>query len=136
MPSVTVQIRSELLDQLAAAARATPQEECCGLLAGGDGTITMWYPAHNALASPLAYEIAPAELFCLLREIRSARLDLLGIYHSHPRGENCPSPTDIARAFYPEAAYFILSPQPNAPTPVRAFRIVDGVSSEFCIVAV
>jgi proteasome lid subunit RPN8/RPN11 len=44
-----------------------------------------------------------------MHEIRAARLELLGIYHSHPEGENKPSPTDIARAFYPDAAYFIIS---------------------------
>ncbi len=44
-----------------------------------------------------------------MREIRAAGLELLGIYHSHPTGENKPSARDIERAYYPEAAYFIVS---------------------------
>ena len=41
-----------------------------------------------------------------MREMRAAGLELLGIYHSHPNGENEPSPRDVELAYYPEAAYF------------------------------
>jgi proteasome lid subunit RPN8/RPN11 len=68
-----------------------------------------------------------------MREIRGAGLQLLGIYHSHPHGANEPSRTDIARAYYPDAAYFIISPQSDAETPVRAFSIRDGIASELQI---
>jgi len=100
--------------------------ECCGLLAGRDGIVSSIFPAENALASPSAYEIAPEELFRLMRQIRAAGLNLMGIYHSHPRGENIPSERDIERAFYPDAAYFIVSPRLDAPQPVRAFSICEG----------
>jgi [CysO sulfur-carrier protein]-S-L-cysteine hydrolase len=130
-----IRIRHEILAQLIVAARTTPNEECCGLLAGRDAVITAMYLATNVLASAHAYEIAPAELFCVMREIRSANAELLGIYHSHPTGENRPSRIDVERAFYPEAAYFILSPQPNAPAPVRAFRITHGAVTELRIAA-
>jgi len=65
-----------------------------------------------------------------MREIRSAGLQLLGIYHSHPHGANEPSRTDVERAYYPDAAYFIISPHAHAEQPVRAFAIRDGVVSE------
>lgn len=65
-----------------------------------------------------------------MREIRAASLELLGIYHSHPNGKNEPSPRDIERAYYPDAAYFIVSPLPDAPQPVRAFSIRDGRATE------
>ena len=77
-------------------------------------------------ASRNRYEIAPEELFRLMREIRAAGLEFLGIYHSHPNGKNEPSPRDIERAYYPEAAYFILSPLPDTVRPVRAFRFAMG----------
>lgn len=90
--------------------------------------------AHNIAGDPATqYEIAPAELFQLMREIRSAGLRLLGIYHSHPHGANEPSRTDIARAYYPDAAYFIISSLSDAETPVRAFSIRDGEVSELQI---
>lgn len=132
----TVRIRHEILGRLLAEAQRHPAVECCGLLAGRDGVITALYPAENALASATRYEIAPEELFRLFRQMRAAGLELLGIYHSHPTGENFPSALDIERAYYPDAAYFILSPAPEAPRPVRAFRIRDGQVQELSIEAV
>lgn len=88
--------------------------------------VTRIFPATNAAADTAKnYEIAPEELFQLMREIRSAELELLGIYHSHPNGNNEPSPRDIERAYYPDVAYFILSPQANSEA-VRAFSIREG----------
>jgi proteasome lid subunit RPN8/RPN11 len=83
-------------------------------------------PARNLLASATAYEIDPAELFVLFRQMRAEGLDHLGIYHSHPRGDNQPSPRDVERAYYPDAAYFIVSPRADAPEPIRAYSIRDG----------
>jgi [CysO sulfur-carrier protein]-S-L-cysteine hydrolase len=118
------------IDLLLAEARANPNIECCGLLGGRDGLISAVLPAKNALQSAKAYEIASEELFVLFRRIRAQALEHLGIYHSHPEGENSPSPLDLERAFYPDAAYLIISPDMNASHPVRAFRIVTGRARE------
>jgi proteasome lid subunit RPN8/RPN11 len=108
-------------------ARSNPQEECCGLLAGLDGAIDRAFTARNAAQQlATAYEIAPKELFRIMREIRAAGLELLGIYHSHPKGDNQPSPRDLERAYYPDAAYFILSSRADAAEPIRAYSIRDG----------
>jgi len=68
-----------------------------------------------------------------MREMRAKDLQLLGIYHSHPRGENRPSRTDIEQAFYPDTPYFILSPLPDAPQLVRVFLIRDGEVTEITV---
>jgi len=125
-----IRIHGHVLDEISADARRNAREECCGLLAGRDGEITASYGATNASASASRYEIAPEELFRIMREIRAAGLALLGIYHSHPTGDNSPSPTDVERAYYPGAAYFILSPNANARNPIRAFSIREGQVSE------
>jgi proteasome lid subunit RPN8/RPN11 len=125
-----IRIRREILASLLDQARREPNVECSGLAGGREGAITRAFPAPNALASATAYEIAPEDLFRLMREIRAAGLELLGIYHSHPTGENKPSARDIERAYYPDAAYFILSPRKDAPKPVRAFSIRGGRASE------
>lgn len=117
-------------------ARREPRIECCGLLAGRDGVITEILPARNALASATAYEIAPRELFDLFRTLRENRLTHLGQYHSHLWSENFPSPKDIELAAYPDHPYFIVSPQGDAPNPVRAFLIRDGRVQELEIVNV
>jgi proteasome lid subunit RPN8/RPN11 len=123
----------KVLQEMLEAARENSSVECCGLLAGRDGLISYIFFAQNALASATAYEIAPQELFALFRKIRAQALDFLGIYHSHPHTENIPSPTDIARAYYPDAIYFIISPQAAAPKPIRAFRIRDDKVIELVV---
>ncbi len=116
------------------AAAKVPVQECCGLLAGRDEVITHVFPATNAHSQPATvYEIAPQELFRMMKKIREEKLQLLGIYHSHPRGDNCPSATDVERAFYPDTPYFILSLASDAPQPVRAFLIRDGGVAELQI---
>ena len=130
----SVRVRSEILSEMLSHARREPKIECCGLLSGRDGLITTVFPAQNALGSATAYEIAPQELFRAFREMHTRDLTHLGIYHSHPATENSPSSTDIEKAYYPDVAYFILSPRENAPNPIRAFSICDGVARELKIV--
>ena len=126
-------ITGAVLQKLLAGARRDPAHECCGLLAGRAGEITTIFAAQNSLSSAHAYEIAPQELFTIFRKIRTENLELLGIYHSHPQAENIPSATDVSRAYYPDAIYFIISPKPDVPKPIRAFRICDGNSTEVLI---
>jgi [CysO sulfur-carrier protein]-S-L-cysteine hydrolase len=128
-----IQVRAEVLDEMIRHARREPEIECCGLLAGRDADITKIFPTNNALASPTAYEIPPQELFRLFRRLREEGLQHLGHYHSHLQSENFPSERDIAQAYYPDAAYFIISPRAGAPRPVRAFSIRDGKVQELKI---
>jgi len=130
VPNV-IRVQDGVLFALQAHAQGEPHHERCGLLAGCEGVITRVLHAHNIAGDPATqYEIAPAELFHLMREIRGAGLQLLGIYLSHPLGANERSRTDIARAYYPDAAYFIISPDAHSEKPVRAFAIRDGIVSE------
>ena len=132
-----VRVESTVLRRMRGHAQQGPLSECCGMLAGRDGVITRALGASNAARNPATeYEIAPKELFQLTREIRAAGLELLGIYHSHPNGQNEPSPRDIEQAYYPDVAYFIVSPQQDAEKPLRAFSIINGQVSELEIQAV
>jgi proteasome lid subunit RPN8/RPN11 len=130
-----VRVRAEILKEMLAHARREPHIECCGLLAGRDGVITAIFPATNALSSATTYEIAPRELFELFRTLRDRELMHLGQYHSHLSTENAPSRTDIEQAGYPDQAYFIVSPRADAPNPIRAFSIHDGIMRELEIIA-
>lgn len=131
-----IRVKKDVLDELLAEARRAPDQECCGLLAGRDGVISAIFPGVNVLASATAYEIAPEQLFRFFREMRAAGLEHLGIYHSHPAGPNTPSARDLERAFYSDAVYFIVSPQPQAAQPLRAFRIREGQAIELGIAPV
>lgn len=131
-----VRVRSDILRRLREEAARAPETECCGLLAGRDGVITTIFLAPNALGSATAFEIAPVELFRIFRTMRAEGLEHLGIYHSHPRGENAPSARDLEQAYYPDVAYFILSPDPVRPRPVRAFVLREGRFQEIEIQSV
>ncbi len=128
-----IRVGAEVLDRLVEEARRNPGVECCGLLGGREGVISAVFPARNALGSPTAFEIAPEELFQLFRKMRAAGLEHLGIYHSHPAGDNAPSVRDTERAYYPDAAYFIVSLSPGEGKSIRAFSIRNGSVSELTI---
>jgi desampylase len=129
-----IRIRESILAAILNHARQTSEAECCGLLAGSGGAISNSFPAKNVSSQPAkSYAIDPKEIVRRMREMRAAGLEFLGIYHSHPNGENVPSPRDIELAYYSEEAYFIVSPLPDAPQPVRAFTIREGRVRELAI---
>jgi proteasome lid subunit RPN8/RPN11 len=122
-----IRIQREVAEELGKRALQETKLECCGLLAGSGGVVTYVFPAENVASEPAkSYEIAPKEIFRMMREFRAAGLEFLGIYHSHPDGKNEPSTRDIELAYYSEETYFILSPRRDAAKPVRAFSIRDG----------
>jgi [CysO sulfur-carrier protein]-S-L-cysteine hydrolase len=127
-----IRISREIIVALLTDARTHAPNESCGLLSGRNSTVTNFHPTQNASPTPKTnYEIAPPDLFRILREIRNQNLQLLAICHSHPATENIPSFTDIARAYYPEAAYLIVSAQSQPP--IRAFQIRAGQVTELSI---
>jgi [CysO sulfur-carrier protein]-S-L-cysteine hydrolase len=127
-----IRISLQILEALLTDARAHAPNESCGLLSGRNSIITNFHPAQNASPTPKTnYEIAPPDLFQIMRKIRKNNRELLAIYHSHPTTENAPSPTDIAHSYYPEAAHIIVSPQSKAP--IRAFQIRESQVTELSI---
>lgn len=124
-------IEIKVYDEILRLARENPLAECCGLLTGREGTVTRAFETANAASDPTkSYEIAPEEIFKCMREMRASGLELLGIYHSHPTGDNRPSTRDIELAYYPETSYFIISALPEAQKSIRAFLICDGKATE------
>ncbi len=129
----SIKVRAPALERILAHASADWPIECCGLLAGLSEVITDVFPTANAFASEREFFIAPQELAVTLRVIRQLGLRHLGIYHSHPRSGNDPSPRDIEMAFYPSCAYFIASPRAPASRQIRAFHIANGRAAELQI---
>ncbi len=124
-----MRIASRLYDEIISHARAEAPNECCGMIASRHGEAVRIYPAVNAAASPLRYEIDGAEQYRIQMAIDDHGLDLGAIYHSHTRTAPFPSQTDINLAFYPEALYVIVGLAGDAPE-VRAFQIRDQRVSE------
>ena len=124
-----MRISRELYDQMIAHARADAPNECCGMVASDGDEAVKVFPAENAAASPLRYEIDGAEQYRIQMDIDDAGNDLGAIYHSHTRSKPYPSQTDINLAFYPEALYVIVGLAGDEPE-VRAFQIRDGRVTE------
>jgi proteasome lid subunit RPN8/RPN11 len=88
------------------------------LLLGQRGQVERVVAAANIASDPLRrYMIDPQLLSQLLPEA-------IGFYHSHPRGEPIPSPTDVREAFYPDMITLIagLKGEPS----LAAWRIANG----------
>ena len=122
-----MRLPKELYDQIVAHAEADSPNECCGMIATHNGDAVKVYPARNAAASPLRYEIDGHEQYRIQMDIDDAGLELGAIYHSHTRSAPYPSQTDINLAFYPDSLYVIIGVAEEEPD-VRAYSIRGGQS--------
>lgn len=100
------------------AAQGRP-EEVVGVLAGeydeGRSRVERRYRAENAATRPrVRYEIAPEEELGVLEAIDDDGLDVVGFYHSHPRGPLEPSAVDAELAAWPGYSYVIVSLESEA----------------------
>lgn len=112
------------------AMRDAPRE-CCGIIAGRDGTAIQLYETRNIAAGNRLYEIDPAQLIELeFREFPAQELELVAIYHSHPESPAYPSTTDVELAFWPDAVFLICSLADRDQPEIRGFRIRDGAIHE------
>src|SRR5215813_1618304 len=119
-------VDSRLLNRMIDHARAALPNEACGLLVGHNGQASRFIPAENSLRSATEYEMDPAFLAATFRLLRETGEELVGIFHSHPKGPARPSNRDLERAYYPEAVHLIVSlAEPESPQ-IGCFRIIDG----------
>lgn len=75
--------------------------ESCGMLAGKAGLVELVLPVKNAAESRVRFLMEPRAQLRAIQQIESEGLELLAIFHSHPKGPSAPSPTDIQEAAYP-----------------------------------
>src|SRR6516164_4706231 len=100
---MSLTLNPDILDQILQHAKSDYPNEGCGLLVGR-GAGERFIPMKNISASPTEYEMDPAELIRVLRDLRGTGELLIAIYHSHPQGPAELSRRDIERAYYLEAA--------------------------------
>jgi proteasome lid subunit RPN8/RPN11 len=104
--------------------------EACGLMAGNEVRVQRLYPANNILKSPIAYEMDPTQQLQAMIDMEQRGWELIAIYHSHPQGPPVPSATDVAQAYYPEAAHVIISLTDQQRPTIRCFNIISGKVTE------
>jgi proteasome lid subunit RPN8/RPN11 len=119
-----IQIPATIYDAMVEHARAARPAECCGLLAGRGAVVSKRFELRNELASPVAYQADPRDLFAAFRGLREHGLELLAIYHSHPTSPARPSRTDLEQNFYGDVPRIIISLVGDPPV-VKAFRLFE-----------
>ncbi|MBA7679957.1 CysO-cysteine peptidase [subsurface metagenome] len=125
-----LEIPSNIFGRMVEQAKAEAPVEACGILAGGDGKVEKIYKMTNADKSCDHFMMEPKEQFTVVKDIRSAGLEMLAIYHSHPETPAGPSAEDIRLALTPDVIYVIVSLQgANAPA-VKGLLIEDGTVTE------
>lgn len=87
------------------------------------------YPLTNADHSPTAYTVAPEEHFGALMHAERNGWELIGAFHSHPRGPDELSATDLALASEPGWFYLVVTAEG-----VGAFRIAERRATRIEIV--
>ena len=114
---------------IVAHARKDSPRECCGFLVGRGTRVMFALPMVNVDSKPnTGFQIDPAEHVAVRRVLRqmTPAVEILGVYHSHPRGPATPSPRDIAESHYPEWLFVIVGAKGRS---VRGYRIAHhGVS--------
>ena len=111
--------------------------EACGLLAGKEGRPVRFFPMRNSDASPVTYRLDPMEQLEVFDEMDDQGWELLGIFHTHTHSQAFPSETDRQQAFYPEAAYLVMSLAERSNPVLRSFRIDEenGVAEEELVIS-
>ena len=126
-----------MVDAVVAHARRDHPDECCGIIAGRDGTATRVVPMVNAERSPTGFVFDPQEQLRVWRALDDADEDLLVVYHSHTMTEAYPSRTDVRwSANTPGTSWLLVSTREPDTEEIRSFRIDDGVVSEEELVVV
>jgi proteasome lid subunit RPN8/RPN11 len=124
----------KLRDEMVTHAREATPQECCGLLLGEDEVARRVLRCRNAHPTPeTRYLIDSKDVLTALRASEDFDRELVAIYHSHPRTQAYPSPTDRNEARWPEAVYVLISLRAEAPE-LFAYRIKEGAVREIAVV--
>jgi proteasome lid subunit RPN8/RPN11 len=106
-----VEVTSQALAAMRAAAAAAHPREACGILLGEGGRITHARQTANVHPAPHThFEIDPQALIDAHRAARAGGPEVAGYFHSHPQGEAKPSATDRACAAGDGRVWAIIAP--------------------------
>lgn len=116
-------------------ASRTHPSEACGLILGVEdhgrllAVRTAVVPNAIGHGASRRFRIRPRDWIRLDREARREGLRIVGIWHSHPRGEAAPSESDRQGA-WEEYLYVIAAPEARIGARLRCWRLEGGVFHE------
>ena len=111
-----IRIEREPWDVMVAHARQAYPNECCGAMLGSISDdvkiVREALPLENEFSGPQAarYELRPEDLLAADKAARERKMDLIGIYHSHPDCDAYFSQTDLKNSC-PWYSFVVLSIQ-------------------------
>ncbi|MFA4842809.1 MAG: M67 family metallopeptidase [Candidatus Omnitrophota bacterium] len=123
-------LKKEFGEKIIAHSLAEFPNEACGILAGKNGCVEKVYTMTNADKSPQTFFMGAQEQLKVMKDLRNAGQEMLGIYHSHVASPAYPSAHDVELALYPEASYVIVSLKDKNSPSVRSFKIQEGKITE------
>lgn len=108
---------ADVREEIVAHSREGTPEEVCGVLGGefdADWShVRSYYPAENAADEPRTrYRLDPEEALEIFERLEDHGEEIVGFYHSHPRGPSKPSEIDLEAATWPDRSYVIVSLDP------------------------
>jgi len=126
----SLEIPKRIYTKLVTQARREAPLEACGILSGRDGRVQTYHEMTNADQSREHYNMVPAEQFKVIKAIRTAKQELLAIFHSHPETPARPSQEDIRLALTPDVAYVIVSLQKPETPVIKGFLVENAIVTE------
>jgi len=111
-----IRIESDPWAAMVAHARETYPNECCGAMLGNvddeTKTVREAMPLRNSFegAQAARYELRPEDLLAADKAARERKMELIGIYHSHPDCDAYFSQTDLKNSC-PWYSFVVLSIQ-------------------------
>ena len=123
-----LQLNSALQDRLRRWANEGYPQECCGLLLGcaGDGVAQVEDVTQarnlNTERAEDRYEMDPLDLLRADEMARARRLDIVGVWHTHPDHPAQPSATDREQA-WDGWSYLILEVGAGGVQAMRSWRL-------------
>ncbi len=128
-------------DEMIAHSQQEDPDECCGILAGRNGTVAKLYRIANATPSPYRYVMEPQEMLNAMRDADANEWDITAFYHSHTHSPAYPSPTDVRMAqqsgwLGDDIYYILVSLEDKANPHIRAYRIMESgeiIEQEFAL---
>ena len=122
-------LSDEHVEMIHAKSREAFPNEACGFLVGvrddrGHVQVHRVVPCRNNASMPTSRFELDVELHARLqREARHEGFEVLGCYHSHPRGPATPSEEDLSRAIIADWLWLIMGDVEKGQQGVKAYML-------------
>ncbi len=125
-----IRVGEEVIQEMIQHSESESPNEACGILAGVIESdlvrVTEVHRCENVHPNPLMeYFVKPEDQLRVFLDLEAREeSDVVGFYHSHPRGPDSPSQIDASKNYWPDYPVAIVSLHPKST--VRFWKWKDG----------